>query len=28
MMKDQIEISDTAAEIEASVAEGYRERLY
>ncbi len=28
MMKDQIEIADTAAEIEASVAEGYRDRLY
>lgn len=28
MMKDQIEITDTAAEIEASVAEGYRDRLY
>jgi uncharacterized protein len=28
MMKDQIEIGDTAAEIEASVAEGYRDRLY
>ena len=28
MMKDQIEICDTAEEIEASVAEGYRNRLY
>lgn len=28
MMKDQIEIRDSAEEIEASVAEGYRERLY
>jgi uncharacterized protein len=28
MMKDQIEIADTAAEIEASVADGYRNRLY
>jgi PPOX class probable FMN-dependent enzyme len=28
MMKDQMEIADTAAEIEASVAEGYRNRLY
>ena len=28
MLKDQIEIADTAAEIEASVAEGYRNRLY
>ncbi len=28
MMKDQIEIADTAVEIEASVAEGYRDRLY
>jgi PPOX class probable FMN-dependent enzyme len=28
MMKDQIEICDSAQEIEASVAEGYRERLY
>jgi uncharacterized protein len=28
MMKDQIEIADSAEEIEASVAEGYRERLY
>lgn len=28
MMKDQIEIADTAAEIEASVEQGYRERLY
>jgi uncharacterized protein len=28
MMKDQIEIADSAAEIEASVAEGYKERLY
>jgi uncharacterized protein len=28
MMKDQIEIADTAEEMEASVAEGYRERLY
>jgi PPOX class probable FMN-dependent enzyme len=28
MLKDQIEIADTASEIEASVAEGYRNRLY
>jgi len=28
MLKDQIEIGDTAEEIEASVAEGYRDRLY
>lgn len=28
MLKDQIEIADTTAEIEASVAEGYRNRLY
>jgi PPOX class probable FMN-dependent enzyme len=28
MLKDQIEICDSAEEIEASVAEGYRERLY
>ena len=28
MMKDQIEIADTAAEIEASVAAGYKDRLY
>jgi hypothetical protein len=28
MMKDQIEICDTAEEIEASVAEGYKTRLY
>lgn len=28
MMKDQMEIADTAAEIEASVADGYRNRLY
>jgi PPOX class probable FMN-dependent enzyme len=28
MLKDQIEIADTAAEIEASVAEAYRNRLY
>lgn len=28
MMKDQIEIGDTAEEMEASVAEAYRERLY
>jgi PPOX class probable FMN-dependent enzyme len=28
MMKDQIEIADSAAEIEASIAEGYEERLY
>lgn len=28
MLKDQIEIGDSAEEIEASVAEGYRERLY
>jgi uncharacterized protein len=28
MLKDQIEISDTAEEIEVSVAEGYRDRLY
>ena len=27
-LTDQIEIADTAAEIEASVAEGYRNRLY
>lgn len=28
MMKDQIEIGDSAEEIEASVAEGYRDKLY
>lgn len=28
MLKDQIEICDSAEQIEASVAEGYRERLY
>ena len=28
MMKDQIDICDSAEAIEASVAEGYRERLY
>lgn len=28
MLKDQIEICDTAEQIEASVAEGYREKLY
>jgi uncharacterized protein len=28
MMKDQVEIADSSAEIEASVAEGYKERLY
>jgi PPOX class probable FMN-dependent enzyme len=28
MLKDQIEIADTAAEIEASVEEAYRNRLY
>jgi PPOX class probable FMN-dependent enzyme len=28
MLKDQIEICDTAEEIEASVAEGYKTRLY
>lgn len=28
MLKDQIEICDSAEEIEASVAEGYRKRLY
>jgi PPOX class probable FMN-dependent enzyme len=28
MMKDQIEICDSAEEIEASVSEGYRNRLY
>jgi uncharacterized protein len=28
MLKDQIEISDSAEQIEASVAEGYRDRLY
>ena len=28
MLKDQIEISDSAKEIEASVAQGYREKLY
>lgn len=28
MMKDQIEIGDSAEQIEASVAEGYRDRLY
>lgn len=28
MMKDQIEIQDSAEQIEASVAEGYRDRLY
>jgi uncharacterized protein len=28
MMKDQIDICDTAEEIEDSVAEGYRDRLY
>lgn len=28
MLKDQIEIADSTEEIEASVAEGYKERLY
>jgi hypothetical protein len=28
MLKDQIEIKDTAEEIQASVLQGYRERLY
>ena len=28
MLKDQIEICDSAEEIEASVAQGYKERLY
>lgn len=28
MLKDQVEICDSAEEIEASVAEGYRDRLY
>lgn len=28
MLKDQIEIADTAADIEASVAQAYREKLY
>lgn len=28
MLKDQIEVRESAQEIEASVAEGYRERLY
>lgn len=28
MLKDQIEIADTAEQIENSVAEGYRDRLY
>jgi PPOX class probable FMN-dependent enzyme len=28
MLKDQIEVCDSAEEIEASVAEGYKERLY
>jgi hypothetical protein len=28
MLKDQIEVRDSAEEIEASVAKGYREKLY
>ena len=28
MLKDQIEISDSAEDIEASVAQGYKEKLY